>query len=213
MIIRLKCWICVAALSLVSVVLVSRFQSNAVGNEVFSVSPGERQLFVDDVGLHQMIELTRTMHQPEKKGALIRPDKFKGEEAIQVRGAPVWDPHERLFKYWLSGTESRYRTSPDGLHWTAVFPAGCGSALAGSSMMVRDLNEQDPARRFKAVLHSSGFIVSPDGIRWTKLDVSAIPGKDEGNFSYDSQNGLLHPHLQAQRPARPISGFGNQYRL
>ncbi|MAV34593.1 MAG: hypothetical protein CMJ59_03960 [Planctomycetaceae bacterium] len=188
---RFEWWIRAAALSLVSVGLSTLPRPTAVGDEVFQVVLGERQLFVDDVGTDQMSNLIRTMHQPEKRGALIRPDKFQGEEAIQVRGAPVWDPHQRVFMYWLSGTKARYRTSPDGLHWTAVFPDGLSSATAGSSMMVRDPADRDPTRRFKAVRQSSGFVVSPDGIRWTKLDVPPIPGRDEGNFSYNSQHGLF----------------------
>ena len=202
---RFKWWIRVAALAFWPVGLGVLPQRNAVGNEVFHVPLGERQLFVDDLGMDQMTNLTRTIHQPEKKGALIRPDKIKGEEAIQVRGAPVWDPQNRVFKYWLSGTKSRYRTSPDGLHWTAMFPAGSGSGMPGSSMMVRDPNDRDPVRRFKAVLQSSGFIVSPDGIRWTKLNVPPIPGRDEGNFSYDFQHALfIHTYKRSGPHGRSV---------
>ena len=173
--------------------------------ERFHVPLGERQLFVDQVGTRQIDQLVRTLHQPRKKGALIRPDKFQGEEAIQVRGAPVWDPQERLYKYWVSGTKRPYRTSPDGLHWTPRALPGSNATLTGTSMMIRDAHEANPARRFKAVVQSSGFRVSPDGIHWTQLDVPAIPGSDEGNFSYDAAHQLfLHTYKRGGPHGRSV---------
>ena len=56
----------------------------------FQVPAGERQLFLDDVGIAKIENLTRRMHQPLKMGAVIRPDKFVGEEAVQVRGVPLF---------------------------------------------------------------------------------------------------------------------------
>ena len=40
-------------------------------------------------------------------------------------------------------------------------------------MAVRDANDPDPDRRYKAALLNAGFAVSPDGVNWTKLDVPA----------------------------------------
>ncbi len=152
----------------------------------FEVPLGQRQLFLDDFGIQETHNLQHTLHQPQKQGAVIRPDKFKGEEAVQIRGVPTWDPEKNIYKLWLSGTQAPYRESLDGLHWTAM-----PHSTSGSSMMVRDPNERDPNRRFKAVALSSGFLVSPDAISWTKLDIPAIPGSDEGNFSYDPKEGLF----------------------
>ena len=175
------------------------------GEQTFHVPLGERQLFLDDAGTKQMDHLVRTMHRPEKKGAVMRPDKFQGEEAIQVRGAPVWDPQQGIYKYWLSGTKARYRTSPDGLHWTAHAPPDSTAALPGSSMMIRDPHDQNPDRRYKAVVQSSGFLVSPDGMRWTRLNVPPIPGQDEGNFSYDAAHRLfLHTYKRRGPHGRAV---------
>ena len=79
----------------------------------FKVTTGERQLFLDDFGIETIRGLDRRMHQPLKMGAVIRPDKFVGEEAVQMRGAPLWDPQEKIFKLWISGTRNPCRTSPD----------------------------------------------------------------------------------------------------
>ena len=39
----------------------------------FTVPAGERQLFLDDVGIAKIENLKRVMHPPAKKGAVIRP--------------------------------------------------------------------------------------------------------------------------------------------
>ena len=41
-------------------------------NSQFTVPLGQRQLFLDGHGLARVENLVRTMHQPEKKGAVIR---------------------------------------------------------------------------------------------------------------------------------------------
>ena len=152
----------------------------------FKVTTGERQLFLDDFGIETIRGLDRRMHQPLKMGAVIRPDKFVGEEAVQVRGVPLWDPQEKIFKLWLSGTSNPFRTSPDGLHWSIAPGPGPGPTL-----VVYDPNDSDPARRYKAVHTNSGFLVSPDGQQWTRLDVSPVQSFDESNFSYNPKEGLF----------------------
>ncbi len=68
----------------------------------FEVAEGERQLFLDDLGIASIDNLTRTMHPPVKKGAVIRPDPTKGG-AIQTRTAPFWDPDREIFRYMAEG--------------------------------------------------------------------------------------------------------------
>ena len=59
-------------------------QGSADNDPTFRVPPGERQLFLDDVGISEINNLNRTMHQPAKKGAVIRPDR-PWETALQTR--------------------------------------------------------------------------------------------------------------------------------
>jgi hypothetical protein len=40
----------------------------------FHIPVGQRQLFLDNTGITVVENLTRTMHQPRKLGAVIRPD-------------------------------------------------------------------------------------------------------------------------------------------
>lgn len=69
----------------------------------FHIPVGQRQLFLDDAGIAVAENLTRTMHQPRKLGAVIRPDCSIGISSHQTRTAPVWDPSEQVFKFLLLG--------------------------------------------------------------------------------------------------------------
>ena len=150
----------------------------------FNVPCDQRQLFLDDVGIEHLENLTRTLHQPSKKGAVVR--SANPTQTIQTRTAPAWDPEEEVYKLWVIGTDESYRVSADGLHWTPGSEPNIGGPMA-----VRDANDPDPDRRYKAALLNAGFAVSPDGVNWTKLDVPPVPSSDEGNFSYSEQEGLF----------------------
>ncbi len=183
---------------------------------VFRTHSGQRQLFLDDYGIAQFENLERTMHQPTKKGAVIRPD-LPWEDHIQARSKPVWDPAVKRFKLWLllQGTtsgvsESAYAESEDGIHWTKPIlrQKGIQGSLENNIItvdpilewpanaimnVVSDPDDPDPSRRFKGLLGIVGRkpIVSPDGIHWKRLDVPALPSSDESNLSYDRQAGIF----------------------
>ena len=58
----------------------------------FCIPKGQRQLFLDDCGVERIESLKRTLHQPDKKGAVIRADYLANPSyTIQTRTAPVWD--------------------------------------------------------------------------------------------------------------------------
>ncbi len=145
---------------------------------------GQRQLFLDDRVIESVEHLKRTLHQPEKRGAVIRSQN--PSQTIQTRTAPVWDPDQKQFKLWVMSTDQPLRGSQDGLHW---MPGTAPNLRIDHA--VYDPHDPDPARRYKAALLNEGFAVSPDGVQWTKLDLPAIPSSDEGNFSYDPQEGLF----------------------
>jgi hypothetical protein len=179
-------------------------------HESFAVVQGQRQLFLDDHGIGRIENLTRTLHQPVKKGAVIEPDR-DWESSLQIRCAPIWDPVVERFKLWMITSttipgvaEMTYAESEDGLHW--VKPALRQKAILGSldnnvvtvdperewgangiENVVFDPGDPDPTRRFKgfANVYSREPIVSPDGIHWTLLDVPPLPSSDESNLSLD----------------------------
>ena len=182
----------------------------------FVIPLGERQLFLDDVDLVEVQNLARTMHQPEKRGAVIRPS-FPWEKTLQTRSMPAWDEKEQIFKIWLitstnlpgvAGTS--FALSKDGLKWTkpilrqwelegsrennfiAVDPKMAWPENAIENV-VYDPDDPDPERRFKGLLgaYDRRPMVSPDGVHWTLLDVPPISSQDESNLSYDRKKRLF----------------------
>jgi hypothetical protein len=154
------------------------------GEPQFEVSAGRRQLFLDDVGIARIENLTRTMHQPAKRGAVIRsPQPTK---TIQTRAAPVWDKEAELYKTWVITVDDNLWQSKDGLHWTPGPETNMRIMLAAYDPL-----DPDPARRFKAPLLNRGFAVSPDGVTWKQLELPKIQSSDEGNFSFDADHGLF----------------------
>ena len=144
-----------------------------------------RQLFLDDFIIQETTGLNRTMHQPVKKGAVIRPDQ-PGENWLQTRCKPAWDEEAGCFKIWLFGSINEpmrkwgprptgpcYAESKDGIHWTK--PALKQVEIAGSlennfisigrdigwpqniiENVIYDPNEPNPQYRFKGFLGALG---------------------------------------------------------
>ena len=156
----------------------------AADSDDFRVPAGQRQLFLDDHGIAEIKALRRTMHRPNKRGAVIRSPNPK--KTIQTRTAPVWDPAAKLYKLWAITIDENLWQSRDGLHWTP----GPNTNMR-IDMAVYDASESNPAWRFKAPILNQGFAVSANGAEWTRVDVPKIPSSDEGNFSFDAENGLF----------------------
>ncbi|MXY93023.1 MAG: hypothetical protein F4047_01530 [Caldilineaceae bacterium SB0670_bin_27] len=187
--------------------------------DTFQVSGGQRQLFLDDHGIESLDGLSRTVHQPDKKGAVIRPEAgLSGREqhSIQTHSAPIWDSERKVWQLWCSSpttiSASGYFESDDGLHWykpvmNQVEYRGSRAnhfvdyALRGHregpATVVYDPFDPDPGRRYKSATFSSrdhdvGFAVSPDGMQWAGLDnVPAVPSQDTHSLSFDQQEQLF----------------------
>ncbi|MEM7131044.1 MAG: hypothetical protein AAF702_32280 [Chloroflexota bacterium] len=102
--------------------------------ETLRLPKAERQLFLDDVDIAQLENLRRTMHQPNKKGAVIRrnPVTQRATGAAygavyrpQTRSAPAWDPETNVWKFWTIGDKqhdeagfSEIHESRDGVNWS-----------------------------------------------------------------------------------------------
>ena len=75
---------------------------SAVGGEAaFEIRRGQRQLFLDEVDITEIRNLQLVMHQPEKKGAVIRiAPGLEGLElhSLQTNSGPVWDPRAKIWK-------------------------------------------------------------------------------------------------------------------
>jgi hypothetical protein len=174
-------------------------ETPAAVNAEFSVSVGQRQLFLDDQGVRSIENLRRTMHRPQKRGAVLRSPN--PNQTLQTRTAPVWDPQAILYKLWVLGIDQSFWQSADGLNW-----APGPKPNLRIDMAVYDPCDSAPLRRFKAPLLDSGFAVSPDGIQWTQLDLRKIPSSDEGNFSYLPEDGIfIHTVKRGGRFGRSVA--------
>ena len=144
-------------------------------------SPEQRQLFLDARGLESLDNLQRHLHQPEKYGAVIRPDKLWEDAYLQIRTGPSWHPEKRLWMIWYTG--GLYATSKDGIHWAKPilglherdgsrennqmlpltqyeFKDGRGREIAsvegdGTNVLkvFYDARDPDPRRRYKGVAY------------------------------------------------------------
>ena len=156
-------------------------------NSPVSIVPlGQRQLCLDDDDIDWMENLTWKMHQPAKKGAVIRPDLSQGISSHQIRAAPLWDPNERIFKILTLGrpddlefNASSYFESQDGLNraklalnqieyrettennYLSVDQEGVPMDLENYSLAptlaVYDLDTDDPLARFKGATYIGGL--------------------------------------------------------
>ena len=179
----------------------------------------QKQLFLDDAAVAQLSGVTRRLHQPASHEPVIRPDRTQGQVAVQSRSAPQWNGEKGLWEWWYWGYyrvpphgsypsttawASCYATSHDGSHWvrpTLGLYEWRGSRQnniacdpAAPRMLyhiIRDEQEADPARRYKALfdVHDRYLGVSPDGFTWTMLAVPPIPSQDESHFLYDASTG------------------------
>jgi hypothetical protein len=193
-------------------------QTHAVINEptVMGIPVGQRQLFLDDFGIASVDKLTRTMHQPVKRGAVIKPD-LPWELSLQTRCAPAWDPGQKLFKLWMITSTTipeiggtTYAASKGGIRWTKPFlgqyaingakdnnfvtvNANLGWPANAIENVLYDPYDPDPSRRYKGLGHCYGRepLVSADGIQWRRLDVPPIPSSDESNLNYDPQTHIF----------------------
>ena len=198
-----------ARVLLASVVAVAA-ASSAPAADPIDVPARQRQLFLDDDLIASTSGLRKTLHQPEKKGAVVFPNQ-PWEVTLQTRCVPAWDDNKKIYKLWLitstplegvAGTT--YAESKDGIHWRKptlrqyvydgslennfinVGPVQLEWPDNAICNVVYDPDDPDPSRRYKGLLGASGRrpIVSADGIHWTRLDVPKLPSYDESNLSY-----------------------------
>ena len=65
------------------------------------VTPEHKQLFVDDHLIGKLVNVERTLHQPTKHpDPMIRPVHPGENFVVQARTAPIWDPEEKLWKFF-----------------------------------------------------------------------------------------------------------------
>ena len=170
------------------------------------IPSGRKQLFLDNHVLARLERVKRTLHQPQKYGAVIRPDQPWEDGGIQIRTGPSWNPETKTWMMWYGGG---YATSSDGIRWEKPvlglqeFKGSKQNNLlpppVTSYTIFYDATEPDPGRRYKGLasgvpLHGRGGgfypAVSPDGRTWKVLKASFIPSSDEWHLFHDEQRHL-----------------------
>ena len=217
---------CKVAVLFLVLMLAHRGRVTAEGAPAFQVPTGQRQLFLDDYGVAETNQLVRTMHRPEKRGAVIWPER-PWEASLQTRSMPAWDEAEQVYKLWmitsapegfLGGTT--YAESMDGTTWTKpdlglcywegsysnnflCIPGETYHANTSFRGVVCDRSDPDPNRRYKGFQHASGGLqpmVSPDGVHWQFLEVPLVPSADESNLSHDTLTGTFIATVKQNGP-------------
>ena len=174
-----------------------------------------KQLFLDDGAIETRYGLRRALNKPDRVGPVMRPDRSLGQVSLQTHGPPQWNANLRAWELWYQSgyrdpdsgepdtqeSFTHYATSTDGLQWDRpalglhewngsrdnnIVPNDDGLTLYH---VLRDEREDDPQRRYKALFSDRGSgrlpAVSPDGLRWTMLDVPPIPADDTSRLTYD----------------------------
>lgn len=178
-----------------------------VGADEKPRATASRALFFDDSHVAELKHLTRTMHQPQKRGAVLKPERGLREKWLQIRSAPMWIEAEGLYRMAflsLSGSQADtlWATSRDGLKWQRPIKDEPGAAstnkvvvrdplpkFAEPSNIVFDPDDKDPTRGYKALVGAEGRLpaVSEDGSSFRLISDRVINSSDESQLLYDRQ--------------------------
>jgi len=163
---------------------------------------GRRQLFLDDHIIERIEGVKRTMHQPERRGLVLKPDQPWEKGRASAFSAPIWVPEERVYK-WIYRPNyknwSALAVSKDGIHWEkpllglVAFDGSKENNLVSNrriQKVVRDPHDADPQRRYKG-LAGNIPVVSADLVHWRNAGGPPVPGGDSGSLTYDEQGRRL----------------------
>ena len=183
----------------------------------YPITPGVRELFLDDLILGDLFNVEHRVHAVHKHpDAMVSADRpwekipvgdssFK--ELVEYYGAPVWNPGEGVWKMWSvigDGRRAGFARSRDGIRWEkpdlgVVDYEGSRNnnliAVEGDpkALIVHVLMHPGapPDRRYVGLcwLGARGreAVASSDGYRFRKLGHPPIPGQDTSHLNYDEK--------------------------
>ena len=142
--------------------------------------PARTHLFLDDLYIDKMDGIQRVMESPKKVGdkPVIKSEKpWEGVAMASLRNSVLYDPHDKVFKFWYRCHDKNYggmahgrwayATSGDGVNWekpelglidfkgskknnlVSITPTLDTNALLMN--VFRDDRDPDPKKRFKAL--------------------------------------------------------------
>ena len=144
-----------------------------------------KQLFLDDGCIQSMFDVKRRLHQPQKCGPVLRPDRAREQISLQSRSVPQWNAEKDVWEWWYWASYRvppygpyqstavslvHYAVSPDGARWetpTLGLHEWRGSKQNNIAEdpqkghrsiyhVIRDEPDPDPARRYKGLFGSEG---------------------------------------------------------
>ena len=62
-----------------------------------------KQLFIDDHAIERLYAIERTLHQPDRKGAVLQRDRDMGQVRVAAWSVPIWNPEKDLWEWWYNG--------------------------------------------------------------------------------------------------------------
>ena len=157
-----------------------------------------------------MSGLQRVLQQPVNTGPVIRPDRSRGEFAVQSSSVPQWNSEKSLWEWWYKGFTTYsdehmtlYGTSTDGVHWdtpevglyewngSRSNNVAFDSDDANLCHVIRDEGEPDPRRRYKGLFSDGDHMdrypgLSADGFQWEISHGPPIPSHDTSTLVHDA---------------------------
>jgi len=199
------------------------YPAKAVQGEAFDV--GDRaQLFIDKVLVEKADNVKFTLHQGTKhpENPLVVADKPWEGYITNIYGQVLYDEQDKIFKMWYLaggdkfseygfGNVTCYATSKDGIHWqkplVGTLPAKNDKGhnavcYAHISSVIKDLEDKDPARRYKMLAYYTrpyGYhtLISPDGLNWQQISpVPIAQQSDVMTAFYDHRRGLYVAYVK-----------------
>ena len=155
-----------------------------------------KYLFIDDQIVGEIEGLRRQLHQPEKKGIVLKPDQSWEMGSVSAASAPIWVPEEGVYKwvYHHGKNYSGLAISKDGINWEkprlgmVEFDGSKDNNIFSDQMIhkvVYDPHTSDPDKRYKGIKETT-LIVSGDLVNWKDAG-GDLGGGDSGSLTYDEQ--------------------------
>lgn len=178
-----------------------------------------KRLFIDNQHIQVTFGLRRTFHEPIKHPEpVLAPERPWEDCQVRIDTSPMWDAERGRWRMWYNGGRTLlplYAESSDGLNWerpelgrvdwqgttanNVVNRHDVKTQEEASpiphSLMFRDDQETDPARRFKGfawfrqpeAAHYLKPFVSANGFDWSLLEgADRIPSEDTKQCAHDT---------------------------
>lgn len=199
-----------------------------LSNPIFSLQKGERQLFVDDLMIGRIQNISRKIHSASKleRPVLVAEKPWEQgniydgglDKRVYIYGTVLYEKNSQSFRMWYNRIRNNYYAiSQDGINWERP-----NLGLLGNNNMIdlhdfhspsfiKDDQEKDPSKRYKAVGSTrKGYFAaySADGLNWKLYPKNPILNSgDTITLSQDPKTGeyLVFHKIHDDPRTKPIA--------